>query len=289
MSFSICSLASRRLAVALSPLALAALVGCGGNVVVPVGTNPGKPIPNYKYLTGNWVIQATPTTGTGPFSTLKGFINEQSQQPGTYDVTTMAVQVTPMNSSCYDSAVVVPFSGATEGTALKLGSLSINGQYITVAATTDATATHFAGTYTISGGCAKGDKGTLAGTQYAPLTGTYAATGLTGAIPGSSGPQGISLTLSQYSQGTGSGDFLISGNATFTGSPCFTSGTLAATDGSVLGDTANFTFNTNTPGTQVLLSGTFDSAASTLTLNNVQVLGGACGGTSTATSALPKS
>lgn len=275
---------------ALVSLVAPALIGCGGNVVVPVGTNPGTPVANYKYLTGNWVITATSTAGTSPFSTLMGFINEESQEPGTYDLTTAALQVTPSASSCYDSAIIVPFNGATEGTAIKLGSLSDNGQYITIAATKNSTATAFTGTYTISGGCAKGDAGTLAGTQYTALTGTYAATGLTSAIPGSTGSQGISLALSQYVQGTGSGTFLVSGTATFTGSACFTSGTMAATAGYVLGNTAVLTFTTNGASTpDAILTGTFDVAADTLTLNSFQVTGGSCAGTSTATTALTKS
>ena len=257
-------------------LSLAGLAGCGGNVSIPVGGGPTGPTPaNYMFLTGNWEIQATPTVGPTPFTALAGFINEQAQDPGTYDVTTGAFQATP--SACYDSAITIPLQGATENTALKMGSFSVNGQYITLSATKDTTATHLTGTYSIAGGCAKGATGTLSGTRYAQLVGTYA-----GSINGTTPAQTMALTLSQFVQGTGEGDFLISGNAVFTGSACFTKGTMAATAGSVLGSGVSLTFNTNdASGAQVVVNGTFDPGATTITATSVQVTGGSCATTYT--------
>lgn len=227
------------------------------------------------FLTGNWEFQATPTAGPTPFTALAGFINEQSQEPGTYDLTTAAFQATP--SACYDSAITIPLQGATENTALKLASFSVNGQYITFSGTKDTTATHLTGTYTISGGCAKGATGTLSGTRYAQLVGTYA-----GSIAGTTPAQTMTLTLAQFVQGTGQGDFLISGNAVFTGSACFTKGTMAGTAGSVLGSGVSLTFNTDdASGAQVIVNGTFDPGATTITATSVQVTGGSCATTYT--------
>ena len=268
----------RKAGCSLLMAAVGLLAGCSGN-----GTGSGSsgsggtgggtttPPPNYKYLTGNWEIVATSTAGTAPFSALAGFINEQATEPGVSDVTTAALQVTP--TSCYDNATSVPMQGQTEDTAIKLTSFPVNGQVLTIAGTKNAAATTFTGTYAVAGGCADGATGTLTGTQYAPLTGTYS-----GAITGKAA-ETMQLNLTQYTLGTGDGVFLDSGSATFTGFSCFTKGTLAAQNGAVIGSSVTLTFDTNdSQGAQAVLTGTIDAAADTLTLTSVDVTGGSCPG-----------
>lgn len=228
---------------------------------------------NYTYLSGNWEIQTTPTSQPTPFTALAGFINEQGQDPGVDDLTTAAFQATP--GECYMDAVVLPMKGATLSSGLLLQSFSVNGQVLTINAKKDSTATHLSGTYSISGGCADGAAGTIAGTEYQNIKGSYS-----GSVTGKSPAETLTLNLAQYEQGSGDGAFLVSGTAKFSGIACFSSGTLASQNGSVVGSAVALMFSTNDPaGAQLTLTGTIDQAADTLTLNSIEVSGGSCPGT----------
>ena len=267
----------------LSFAMISALLGCGGNVAVPGGAPaPAPPDPDYVLLTGNWQFQATPTAGTSPFGSFSGFIYKEADDPGTNDVVTSAFQVVP-SSGCYDAAISVPLKGTAQGLKLSERSFSVNGQFLTLNATRpDKTSGTLTGTYTVSGGCANGAAGSITGTKYAALTGTYA-----GSIDGASPAKTLSLKLSQFTQGTGDGIFLISGSATLSGFACFTSASLASTDGAVTGSSAilNFTANDGLK-TPIQLAGTFDPAAKTLTLSSITVPTGSCSG-SYGTATLP--
>lgn len=235
-------------------------------------TNGSTPPPaGYAFLTGNWVFATTPTASPTPFTGLSGFIDEQDQDPGTNDVATAALQAQPSN--CYLGADTIPLEGTVQGTALGLHSFSVNGQYVTINATKNSTATTLTGTYSVSGGCANGAAGTITGTRYAILNGTY-----TGSFTNSPA-QGLQLAVSQNTQGTGSGNFFVSGTAAFTGISCFTTGTMAADNGSIIGNMVVLTYTTNDPsGAQVVLSGEINPTASTLTLSSAVVTGGSCAG-----------
>src|SRR5258708_38124127 len=144
----------------------------------PGGGGGGTGAHSYVYMTGNWQIDMTNTTAPVPFTALSGFINEQGDNPGTDDLTTAALQAKP--GDCYVSAVTIPLQGSTQGDHLGLHSFSVNGQFVTISATKDSTATHFTGTYTVSGGSANGAAGKLSGSKDGPLTSTYS-----GPLPGS--------------------------------------------------------------------------------------------------------
>ena len=249
---------------------VAGLSGCGGNVSTTVGSSP--PPANYDYLTGNWEFVVT-GMGTLPFTAMAGFINETSQTPGTFDPVTAVFQVTP-DTACYTGAPIVPLSGSVGLTTVTLTSFSVNGQTVRVTATKDSTASTLTGTFKASSGCVKSATGTFTGTRYSALTGTYA-----GSLSAAATPQTMSLNLTQMSQGTGAGTFLTFGNATFTGFPCFNQGTLLAPSGIVLGSSVSLTFTTNDPSkAQLVLVGSIDQAADTLTLNSATVTGGSCSG-----------
>ena len=253
-----------------------ALSGCGGNITKAAGT-PVAPV-DYLFLTGNWVFTATSTAGPAPFTTLVGFVNEQSENPGTYDIATAALQAQPA-TTCYVDAVTVPLQGSVVGTAVSLSSFSVNGQYLNITGTKDASSTHLTGTYAVSKGCAKGAKGNITGTRLDSLTGVYS-----GAFGANTPSETMQLTLSQDAQGTGDGRFFVSGTAAVNGVSCFTSATLSATSGYVLGNIATLAFATNEPsGSTLTVTGTFDQAASMLTAQTVQVTGGGCSGTYGAT------
>lgn len=254
------------------PLLLIVLSGCAnpGSGPGSSGSGSGSGNSTYPSFTGNWEIQVTPKNGPTPFTALAGFIYESGQ--GTSEFLTASLQAQP--STCYTDAVIIPLYGGTDKSGLNLTSFSVNGQVLSINVQADTAGTQFSGNYSIKGGCADGASGTLTGTEYAAVDGTYAGT-----ITGSSPAETMSLDLSQYIQGTGSGAFLVTGSATFTGISCFSQGTLASTNGTVIGNAVNLTFNTNDPeAAQLTVAGTIDTAAKTLTLTSIQVVGGSCPG-----------
>lgn len=267
---------SRALAAAAALSLSLLLAGCGGTVAVPGGGGGGtpKPVAGYLFLTGNWEFQVTPDTGTAaPFTSMAGFINEQGQNPGNLDQSTAVFQVAPA-AGCYNNIPVIPMTGNVQGTAASYSSFSVDGQYFSLKMTRNTAGDQLTGTYKDSGGCVKGVTGTVSGTRYAPLTGTYV-----GSIGANSPAPTVSLTTNQSGQGTGSGTTQISGNATFTGFTCFTKGSVSIPDSYVLGSIVVLTVNTNDPTkAQAILIGTFDSGATTINLASVEVTSGSCSG-----------
>lgn len=240
--------------------------GSGGS-----GT-PGQPDPNHIYSTGNWQIQATPTTGVAPFVALGGFINESGTDPGINDLTTAAFQA--QSTTCYVSTPTIPLEGAVLGYQLGLRSFNVDGQIVTISAAEDATVSHLTGTYSVAGGCADGASGVLDGVKYSSLTGNYK-----GALGETASAETIQLSLTQFLQGTGDGTFLVSGSGTFVGVPCFTQATLASSDGGVVGSAVKLSFVTNDPtSARLILTGTITPDAKTLILAAATVTGGSCAG-----------
>lgn len=242
-------------------LLLAAIDGCTTQRTPIVSTS----------LTGNWVLQTTPNAGTTPFTSLAGFIDQETQTYAASNSITAALEAHP--STCYLGADLIPLTGALSGTSLGLYSFDVNGQYLKVSATSNSAGTALTGTYSVAGGCANGAAGTFSGTKYAVLKGTYAGS-LT-----SDSARTLQLTLAQNVLGTGSGYFFVSGSATFGGFSCFTSGTMASTEGSIIGDAVQLDFTTNdAAGSHLLLTGTIDQTATTLTVASGTVTGGSCSG-----------
>ncbi len=267
-----------RILALTSALSLAfALAGCGGTVAVPGGSGGGStapPVVGYLFLTGNWEFQVTPGTGTTlPFTSFAGFINEQGQNPGNFDESTAVFQVNPA-AGCYNNIPDIPLSGNVQGTKASYSGFSINGQYFNLNLTRNTAGNQLTGTYKDSGGCIGGSNGTVTGTKYSPLTGTYA-----GSIGANTPAPTVSVTATQGGQGTGSGTTQLGGNATFTGFTCFTKGSINTPESYVLGSQVVLTLNTNDPtGAQAILTGTFDSGATTVTLTSVNVTSGSCSG-----------
>jgi hypothetical protein len=249
----------------------AIFIGCSRSSNTGSGGGSGSGGGTAVALSGNWQIQFTATNSPAPISSMGGFISQQGT--GNNVFTTAAFQA--QTSGCFTDATTIPMTGQTSGTNLNLGSFSIDGQTLTVNVAANAQGNQFSGSYTIAGGCAGGAKGTVSGTEYAALTGTF-----TGPVTGSNPTETISLALSQYAQGIGSGSFPLSGTAAFSGISCFSQGTLTDENGSVIGDSVTMKFTTNdSSGATVQMTGTFDPAASTLTVSSIQISGGTCNGT----------
>jgi hypothetical protein len=262
----------RSSAITLSELALGAavLIGCshGGGPGSGSGSGSGSGGGTAVDVTGNWQIEFSPPA---PISSIAGYLSQQGQ--GANQFTTAALQA--QTSGCFQDATTVPMTGETSGSDVNLASFAIDGQTLSINVQANADGNQFSGTYAIAGGCAGGTNGTVTGTEYLPLTGTFS-----GPVTGSSPAVTLSLSLSQYAAGTGLGTFPLSGSATFNGISCFSQGTLAAESGSVIGENVTMEFTTNdTQGAQVQMTGTIDPAASTLTLSSLQINGGSCSGT----------
>lgn len=233
------------------------LSGCGGTVGFPLGANVSTSV------TGNWQFSATDTTGAPAFTSFAGFIDEP-----TSGALTAVFQVQP--GTCYLGAPTLPSSGTVTGTAVSLSSFAVNGQYLYITSTANATYDQLTGSYQISGGCANGNTGTFSGTRYAPLKGTY--TGTLG-----SASQAATFTLTQGALGNGSGYSPVTGSGTVTGVSCFTSATLNQSEGEVIGSAVQLNF-TATDGEILSVVGTFDPQAKMITITSTTISGGSCAG-----------
>ena len=260
-------------AVTLAALAFGAAVLTGCSQRGGSGSNSGgsgSSDSTVVNVTGNWQITFTPTNSPAPISSMSGYLSEQGQ--GADQFLTAALQA--QASGCFTDAATVPMYGGTSGSYVNLTSFTVDGQTLSINTKANTQGNQFSGTYSIAGGCAGGAKGTATGTEYASLSGNF-----TGSITGSSPAVTLSLSLSQDATGTGLGTFPLSGSAAFSGISCFSQGTLAAENGSVIGDSVTMEFTTNAQGTEVQMTGTIDPAASTLTLTSIQINGGTCSGT----------
>jgi len=183
-----------------------------------------------------------------------------------------------ISSICYSSlGVDVPMSGSIDKNGvITATSLSVNGQVFAFTGTSSANGTGISGgKYTITGGCAGGDSGSIMGIRYAALTGTFA-----GSVRSMGGLQvQASAALAKIAPAT-NGYIPKSGTVTFSGSPCFGLTTIAnpATDSRIIG---NFFFVTLTADfqTKVRVTGSFDANAKVLPVQ-YSVQGGLCSGDS---------
>jgi hypothetical protein len=238
--------------------------GCNARLLI-LTSNTESTFSNF---TGNWVIQFTPTSGASEFTQLSGFINETSVSQ---NWTTAALQGTL--SDCFAGQGFIPWYGNVKGNSIDLNSFLITGEALTITANSNAAFTQFTGTYNFGGPCPDSAAGSVVGTRYDSLTGTYS-----GSLSSNAG-QNLQLDLTQNMVATGNGTFFVTGTAKLQGFSCFTSATIASYAGTVVGSNVQLQFTTNeTPSSTFTLSGSIDPTADTLTANSIQVSGGDCSG-----------
>ena len=104
-----------------------------------------------------------------------------------------------------------PLHGYRSGNTIELESLANEAQVVKINVTLSASGGAAQGTYTITGGCAAGASGSIAGRQV-NLTGVW--TGLMGSIP-------ARLNVLMADAPDTDGNFGVSGTATFSGTSCF--------------------------------------------------------------------
>ena len=259
--------AGRASCVALAAITTLSLVGCGFGGVPINGTTPVAGTSN------NWEFATTATTkgrSGNALTDLSGSILEETGGSAPHR-TTAVFQAT---SGCYADAEVVPFDGSISGSTFQVRSFGVRGQFLTLNGTLDATASKMTGTYQIGGGCSNGEAGSLAGTRYSTLTGTFAGTLTSGGTS-----HQVSLVLTQSPDPTGQGTFLVAGTGTLSNFSCFSSGSVPVQGGSISGSKVSLVLNTDGgSGAVISLPATIDPAASTVTVSALTITGSTCAG-----------
>lgn len=275
-------------------LSVSLLVACGGgsssgnNNNGSVGNTATAPT-TYADLSGNWGFASTSSTNTSgsPDSYVGGVLTGSASSntvTGTFHVVNVA---DPFGTSgCLSMYTDVPVTGSIDtSNNVKLTSSSVNGQIVNVSLVYSpqsgyGTAT---GTYSIAGGCAGGETGSLKGSTYNNISGSWA-----GSVKSNSTNLSYSVngTITQPTTPTTDGIFTLSGSINFPNSQCFGTGTIqSSNNASVLG--GGLALITIT-APDAVSSGTFDtinvwalitdpSTAKNMTMN-YSVSGGVCDG-----------
>ncbi|HEX3351843.1 MAG TPA: hypothetical protein VHS34_03390 [Terriglobales bacterium] len=263
--------------------ALVLLCGCGGgqqsitgNVAGMPGAKPPDPKPHALDTPSNWQFSTASTVAGAPALAIAGSLSP--------DGGGMSGAVHVDGSNCFDRLATLELTGTLTNRNLSLTSAPVNGQVITFSGSlsdgaVNGSASAFTGTYTISGGCANGDQGSVTGIKVPPIP-----TGLSATFT-SSGEGSFELTAgeNQSSSPSATGSFAIQGTVTVHTS-CFTSGTLTPgtfpTGSFILGTSVALQIATDN-GTVNFL-GTLDPNTGEID-GNYTVSGGTCDQTGTAT------
>ena len=195
-------------------LAITFLVGCGGN------SNNGNNGGTTPLLTsGNWSLIAKSAAAPGTTVYLGGSLTQNgSSISGTLHVD---------ESACYATSDSVPVTGTIKGTNLTITSGNIAGQVITASLVGSGKAV--SGTYSISGGCASGDHGSVTGTWIPNISGTWNGNILTGSTA-----VAVKASVTQSSTASANGTYSVVGQMSYTNSPCSTGATVST--GFIVGD-----------------------------------------------------
>ncbi len=248
------------------------VVGCssssGGSGTGGTGGGGGTstPVPPAVSLTGNYQFQ-TSSTGVVPFTALSGFVNEETgSTDGSYGLTA-SLQV--QSNACFADIKVLDLGGFTKSPLSQLTAFPYDSQTVTLSLSQNCTGVSLCGSYTVAGGCADKATGTIVGTKYAALAGTFRTD--------ASASPAMHITLNQMSQGTGQGSFQVSGSMSFTGAGCLTSGTIDKISSFLSGSSLHLVAATDSAsGAALTLDGTIDTGATTLTVNSIHLAGSNC-------------
>ncbi len=259
--------------LALYAISLLWLAGCGGSS--QNGMQPPPQTPQFGIVSGNWdldMLSLSPALGMRAGGSLV--------QNGTAISGLLHISGSPCFDPLADDLVV---SGTATGGAGPFGgtitfsTAPVRGQTITFTSgsqlpTLPGLNNLLNGSFTLSGGtCSPEVRGVLAGGVVTPATGTWKGAftpSLVGAVP-----LGVTANLMQ-SGPDAHGFFQISGTFAFTGSKCFTSGTI--TSSNVVGASATFTIVTN-DSSQLFFSAMLPDAANGASLQGpYQIQTGAC-------------
>ncbi len=242
---------------ATSGLAFVLLTGCGQiNPALRVGTA----------LAGNWAFAPASSSVT---------LNLGFTQ-GAYETVSAVGRLA--GSSCVSSQTNILLTGSVDannnvtlistpfgGTTLTLrGQVAANGKGMAAANWV------FAG-----GDCASLGKADVTATNYSTIGGTYQGT----FVDAHDDPMAVSAFLQQTTQPDGNGQFSVSGTATFPSNGCFTQQP-TVTSSLVTGSSLSMTYTDPGSGAVLRSTGSFNSAATQLTITSWSITGGTCNGDS---------
>jgi hypothetical protein len=184
--------------------------GAGGVTLPPPSSGPN--------VAGNWQFSTTSTAGM-PSATIAGGINQSGSS------VSGAVHVE--GSKCFDRLTTIALTGTLTGSDISLTSTSVGGQVLTLTGSISGIGNAFTGTYTINGGCANGEQGTVTGRAVGVVRGSLSGTFTTSG--GETFDMGgyINPGYAGFESASPEGSFGISGTANF-GTSCFGSGTIVA-------------------------------------------------------------
>jgi len=191
----------------LSLVAVLFLAGCGS-----AGSSGGSnPAPTFPEIQGKWTVHASSTQGLGNSIVLADFMN---QGGGSFSASQAIFCEFQPTFTCAGNLIENGTSISVQGTVTTSGALSIafalTGQTsCTLTITGQLSGNSMSGQYT---GC--NDAGTWTGTTNPSSTGGYTGQ-LTSSVNGMT--FGLSASITEGS------NFLVTGSASLTGSPCFTS------------------------------------------------------------------
>lgn len=256
----------RTILAVLWALVLTGLCGCGGGSSNTGGTTPQKPTP--PTLNGNWEIQADSEVSANTTYLMGGNLDTAG--------TKVSGILHFLNFSCFLQSVPsgteiddIPVTGTVSSAgALSLTSSAVQQQTVKLTGTMSG-GEIASGTYSVSGGCGNGEHGTITGFAVPSFTGTYSGT--------FASASGLVIdttdTLTQSTTPSSDGSYTVSGSSTYTGSPCFTSGSIATS--LVVGGFVQVQITTGNG--LVLFTGTItDSTGNTIT-GNYSITGGSPG------------
>lgn len=235
------------------------IAGCGGNSSTP----PPPQVQQLTLTSGNWDFAAA--SSSGPNFLIGGNI----VQTGTSVTGGLRV----INSACIMPSTPVPITGNISGQTATVTSANIASQ--TINASLLGSATALSGTYTVTGtGCAGGDKGNIAGVLVPSISGTWKGTLISNTVAN----PGVGVTA-QIVEGAPdpTGLFVITGTATYVGSPCFVSGT-TATGSAMAGRTTDVLLKNDDGSTVEFVGSLNNAAAPTQITGTYTVTGGLCDG-----------
>ena len=181
-------------------------------------------------------------------------------------------------TSCVSSATNILLTGSVGGdNQMTLISSPFGGTTLTIQGQVTPDGKGIAGaTWTFAGGsCASLGSAKLTATNYSDIAGTYTGT----FVDGSGDQLPVSALLDQTTQPDQNGQFSLSGTATFPGNNCFVQQPTMTTS-LVTGNSLSMSYTDPGSGAVLNASGTFNSAATQLTIASWSISGGSCNGDS---------
>lgn len=243
------------LLAATGGLAFVLLTGCGQiNSSLRVGTA----------LAGNWTFAPSSSSVVlnlgftqGAYETVSAVARLQGNSCVTPQTNILLTGSVDANDNV--TLVSAPFGGTT---------LTIKGQVAANGKGMAAANWAFAG-----GACASLGTANVTATNYSTIGGTYVGTFL----DRDNNPLGVSAFLQQTTQPDQNGQFSISGTATFPSNTCFTEQP-TVTSSLVTGSSLSMTWTDPGSGAILTAAGSFNSAATQLTITTWSITGGSCNG-----------